>query len=80
MKVFVNPHSGAEIDSWNITGEEPEQITVVRNGRAYVLSFEDTPVLEVWSIQKNDDFDKILHTVKIPVIEEQLEFDFVKNL
>jgi len=80
MKVNVNPHSGAEVDCWNISDEEPEQVTVYRNGRAYVLAFEESPVVETWSIEKNGDFGVLLHTTYIPVISEQLEFDFVKTL
>lgn len=80
MQVFVNPHSGAEVDSWNIGLDEQEQVTVVRNGRAYVLLFGETLKLEIWSVENNGDFKEVLKEIDIPVFSEQLEFDFVKTL
>lgn len=82
MKVFIHPHEGntAEVESWNITKEEPEQVMVVRNGRAYVLLFEETVKLEVWNTDEFGEMGEVLQEIEIPAIHEQLEFGFVKNL
>ena len=82
MKVFVHPHEGktADIESWNVSKEEQEQVMVVRNGRAYILLFGETPTLEIWNIDSFGDLGERLDGFDIPVIHEQLEFDFVKNL
>ena len=82
MKVFVHPHEGktADIESWSVTEEELEQVMVVRGSRAYCLLFGETPTLEIWNIDEIGDLGTRLEEFEIPVIHEQLEFEFVKNL
>ena len=99
LKVVVNQHFHSlepEIIGWPILPDEPEQVTIYKGNRAYVILLGETVAVETWSAYENGDLGRILSTTEIPLVAipfisleeqleqmqtaEQLEFPFVNEL
>jgi hypothetical protein len=85
LKIVVNQHHSSlepEIKGWSIFPDEPEQVTIYKRNRAYVILLGETVKVETWSAYENGDLGRVLSTTEIPSAstEEQLEFPFVKEL
>ncbi len=64
-KIIVNlfPQNSFDISSWNlIHQDEPERISVQKNGKEYSIIFDENPKLEIWSLDKKGELDKLEDT------------------
>jgi hypothetical protein len=99
LKVVINQHHSSlepEITGWSIFPDEPEQVTIYKGNRAYVILLGETVAVETWNAYENGDLGRVLSTTEIPLAAtpfisleqqlqdmqsaEQLEFPFVKEL
>ena len=85
LKIVINQHHTSlepEITGWSIFSDEPEQVTIYKGNRAYVILLGETVAVETWNAYENGDLGRVLSTTEIPhvSVEEQLEFPFVKEL